>query len=263
MHRSFHAMDFLKTSTDVPTGMEFGTFRTLEALQKKYGDLILCFDNYKRKDKGEFYKANRTKKPDSFYERLERLSRAIRHEYHYAQVQGWEADEVICALVPTFDNCFIYSNDRDMYQLLSEECKVIRSHRGKEWVFDKEDMWEKFHLKPHQWAVYKSLMGDKSDNIPKCKGIGAEWGAELVRKAEYVNPKHFAIDPCMMLAKVLDFANLSKNQRKTWEKFKAQLCVNYELIFLRGSNVKVQPPVEGDMEGYKKELEFTCDETEF
>ena len=49
MHRSFHAMDFLKTSTGVPSGMEYGTLRTLYALSKKYKDLIICLDNGKEK----------------------------------------------------------------------------------------------------------------------------------------------------------------------------------------------------------------------
>ena len=255
-------MDFLKTTTGVPSGMEYGTLRSLNALKRKYTDIIVCLDNGKEKKDHEFYKANRPKRSPEFYKRLKQITGVVKELYSFSERVDTEADTIMHALSLQYNNVFLYTNDKDLHQSITDTVLQIKSHNSKEFIWGPEEVWEKYKVRPDQWALYRSFTGDPSDNIPKCKGFGPTYAAELVREAFHADPGN----PCAGLIAVLDKANLSVKQRRTWTIFQQQLYINYSLIKIPNIKAAVCEAFGGDISEFLTKYEMntlTTDETEF
>lgn len=116
------------------------------------------------------YKAKRKPAPENTYatmklfNRLLCMSKAIQ-----IQVPGYEADDVIAKLARKYvtkHKVHIHSNDADMLQL-----EGVTTDR------------KNFRVPPQWVRLYKSLVGDPSDNIPGIKGFGKKsW--ELLSETE-------------------------------------------------------------------------------
>jgi DNA polymerase-1 len=88
-----------------------------------------------------------------------------------------EADDVIAYMsnilpVNDDDRVFIVSSDKDYLQLISRKVIVYRPIERE--YYTEETVREKFNLDPHNFILYKSLMGDASDALPGIKGLGAK-----------------------------------------------------------------------------------------
>lgn len=130
------------------------------------GAVILVWDgpggNSKRRSIYPEYKLTRNKPDDSFYEsqkmfvELSKFTKAV-----IIQVPGYEGDDVIAKLVTgaltsgmPASEIFVHSNDADLGQLGVPMAR------------------ETFKIPPDQIRMYKTLVGDSSDNIPGLKGFG-------------------------------------------------------------------------------------------
>ena len=79
-----------------------------------------------------------------------------------------EADDIIAYLSSTLptqpeDRVFIVSSDKDYLQLVSDKVIVYRPIEK-----------EKFNVTPHNFLLYKLLMGDNSDGVTGIKGLGSK-----------------------------------------------------------------------------------------
>jgi 5'-3' exonuclease len=88
-----------------------------------------------------------------------------------------EADDVIAYLSSTLptkpeDRAFIVSSDKDYLQLITEKVIVYRPIEKEYYTTD--TVKEKFNVNPHNFLLYKLLMGDNSDGITGIKGLGAK-----------------------------------------------------------------------------------------
>ena len=88
-----------------------------------------------------------------------------------------EADDVIAHLSSTLptkpeDRAFIVSSDKDYLQLVTEKVIVYRPIEKEYYTTD--TVKEKFNVNPHNFLLYKLLMGDNSDGITGIKGLGAK-----------------------------------------------------------------------------------------
>jgi 5'-3' exonuclease len=86
-----------------------------------------------------------------------------------------EADDIIAYLSSTLpqdpnDRIFIVSSDKDYLQLVNKQVIVYSPIIKK--YFTENLVKEKFGLPPHNFILYKVLMGDNSDKIPGIKGLG-------------------------------------------------------------------------------------------
>jgi len=86
-----------------------------------------------------------------------------------------EADDIIAYLSSTLpqdpnDRIFIVSSDKDYLQLVNKQV-IVYSPIVKKY-FTEDLVKEKFGLHPHNFILYKVLMGDNSDKIPGIKGLG-------------------------------------------------------------------------------------------
>jgi DNA polymerase-1 len=86
-----------------------------------------------------------------------------------------EADDVIAYLSSTLptnpeDRVFIVSSDKDYLQLVSKKVIVYRPIEKE--YYTENTVIEKFGVTPHNFLLYKLLMGDNSDGITGIKGLG-------------------------------------------------------------------------------------------
>tara|TARA_R110000824_G_scaffold174912_2_gene353101 strand:- start:2710 stop:3738 length:1029 start_codon:yes stop_codon:yes gene_type:complete len=86
-----------------------------------------------------------------------------------------EADDVIAYLSQTLpqspdDRSFIVSSDKDYLQLIDNNTVVYRPMEKE--FYTEQTVKDKFKITPHNFLLYKLLMGDSSDGINGIKGLG-------------------------------------------------------------------------------------------
>ena len=88
-----------------------------------------------------------------------------------------EADDIIAVLAEKLvekhnSTCFIVSSDKDFLQLVTN--KIILYRPMEKEYYTPKVVEEKLGLLPENFILYKTLLGDNSDNIPGIKGLGAK-----------------------------------------------------------------------------------------
>ena len=82
-----------------------------------------------------------------------------------------EADDVIAYLSSYFqEKVYILSNDRDFLQLVSDKVNVYVPTKKK--MYNPQNLLEEYGIWSENFAIYKAMLGDKSDNIQGIKGMG-------------------------------------------------------------------------------------------
>lgn len=98
-------------------------------------------------------------------------------------IDNMEADDVIGYMVKKLehdknvDEVVLITEDSDYLQLINDKTMVYfpikKQFASTKYVLDR------YHCHPNNFALYKTLDGDKSDNIPKVKGMGDKTFAKL------------------------------------------------------------------------------------
>ena len=88
-----------------------------------------------------------------------------------------EADDIIAVLskklVDKFNStCFIVSSDKDFLQLVTDKIIVYRPIEKE--YYTPKTVKSKYGVIPENFILYKTLLGDNSDNIPGVKGLGVK-----------------------------------------------------------------------------------------
>ncbi len=141
-----------------------------------------------RRIKYDFYKATRGELPTPLIEQFFTL-KTVLEEVGIAQLEmsPYEADDLIGTLSNNWSNsiqnkCFIYSNDRDLLQLLNEHTSQIIAQKTGEIIYSIEHFNNDYGIHPKQWVDVKALLGDTSDNIPGCPGVGEKSAIPLIQQ---------------------------------------------------------------------------------
>lgn len=189
LHRNYHALPKLSTSTGLEVGALYGFLRwILKMLKTQHPDYVaVCFDSpggcVRRKALLPTYKANRDKPDDALVRQLN-LARDLVRQLGLAVVaqEGIEADDLMAFLAREAAKAQVPSvlvtSDKDVYQFLNEWISVWPS--GKDAIKGPEAAMEKFGLAPQFLPDYFALVGDASDNVPGAAGIGPKGAVELV-----------------------------------------------------------------------------------
>ncbi|NGP44781.1 5'-3' exonuclease [Bacillaceae bacterium SIJ1] len=153
-----------------------------------------------RRQTHAFYKASRDELPAPLIEQYE-TTQAILTSLGIEQLTEppYEADDVIGTISKSWTDdarghCFIYSNDKDLFQLLSPTCSQIIAQKKQELVYDIEAFSTEFGITPEHWTDIKALLGDKSDNLPGCRGIGPKSALPLIQRYGTVENLYAEID---------------------------------------------------------------------
>lgn len=191
-HRAFYALPPMNNAEGLPTNAVFGFTRMLLKLIKdeKPDFLAVAFDLKAptfRHQEYLAYKGTRDKTPDELIPQFE-LVREVLEAFRIPMFmkEGYEADDLLGTLAKTGErqghNVTVVTGDRDAFQLVSENIRVMYNKKG---ITDIEDFTlakvrEKYGIEPLQLIDAKGLMGDTSDNIPGVPGIGEKTALALI-----------------------------------------------------------------------------------
>ncbi|MEE1234160.1 MAG: DNA polymerase I [Bacteroidaceae bacterium] len=135
------------------------------------------------------YKAQREATPESIRFAVPHI-KEILAAYHIPvlEVAGFEADDVIGTLACQADarqiRTYLMTPDKDYGQLVTENVSIYRPSIGKNGaeIMGPEQVMAKWGLShPSQVIDMLGLMGDASDNIPGCPGVGEKTAMKLIQ----------------------------------------------------------------------------------
>jgi DNA polymerase-1 len=181
------------TSAGEPTHAVYGFTNMILAVWKELEPdyFIVTFDlgdTFRHQMYGD-YKATREKMPDDLRTQIERIEQLVKaFNMPVFTKEGYEADDLLGTLANQAAargiEAFIVTGDRDAFQLVAPNIKVIisgRSFSDRE-VYDEARVEERYGVPPKKLIELKGLTGDSSDNIPGVKGIGEKGGAKLIQQ---------------------------------------------------------------------------------
>lgn len=137
------------------------------------------------------YKANRvdyskTPEEENPFSQLDDVYYALDFlKIKHTETTSCETDDLIAGYALTFgkeNEIIISSFDSDFFQLITDNVSVLRYRGDKTVICTPEYIKEKFGISPEQYADFKSLTGDKSDNIRGADKVGPKTAALLLNE---------------------------------------------------------------------------------
>ena len=231
------------------TSAILGFINTLEDVIKKEKPthLGIAFDPKGptfRHEAYEQYKAQREETPEVIRESVPVIKEFIKaYNIPIFEVPGYEADDVIGTLAKQAEKrgiiTYMMTPDKDYGQLVSDTTFIYRPKYGdKEYeVMGVERVKEKFGIENTLQVIdLLGLMGDSSDNIPGCPGVGEKTAQKLIAQFESIE-------------------NLLDNTEELKGALKTKVEENKEKIMFSKflATIKTNVPIELDMESLKRE----------
>ncbi len=218
-----------------------GTVGFIGALLKmirmvKPSHVLVVFDGEcgnPRKDLDEDYKANRPDYRDMPedeipFSQLPDIFRALEQlGIRYAETRCCEADDWMAGYCLKYGNTMqvvVASMDSDLFQLITENVRILRYRGDNSILCDGAYIQEKLGIFPSQYADFKSLTGDSSDNIRGASHVGPKTAAALLRQFPDLE------------SLIAGWERIAKPSVRTSIRQQAQhLRLNYQLIKLTGA----------------------------
>ena len=180
-------------SKGMNTSAIFGFVNTLEEVLNKENPthIGVAFDPAGKTFRHELYppyKAQREETPEDIRRSVPIIKDIIRaYRIPILEVPGFEADDVIGTLARQADEtgvfCYMMTPDKDYAQLVTEHVNIYRPRLGDKdtEILTPEKVCEKYEFTtPLQMIDLLGLMGDASDNIPGCPGVGEKTAKKLI-----------------------------------------------------------------------------------
>ena len=195
MYRAYYGMSAggnpTANSKGLFTNAIYGFARMMNNLiMDEYDAILVAFDAGKktfRHDMMEDYKAGRSPMPDEFRMQISYIKEFL----DIMRIKRWEqdlyeADDIIGTMAKKAEEAGyhvdIYSSDKDLLQLISENTTVHMTKKGFSELedFTPEHFLETYGIPYTEWVDLKALMGDKSDNLAGVPGISEKTGVKLL-----------------------------------------------------------------------------------
>ena len=161
--------------------------------------LVVLFDGEHENARSELnadYKANRvdysqTPEEENPFSQLPDVYAALDYlGIKSAETETCETDDWVAGYALTYGQeakITISSFDSDFFQLITDNVSVLR-YRGDSTVICTPDyIKNKFNIEPKQYADFKSMIGDASDNIKGADKVGPKTAAYLLNKFGTLN----------------------------------------------------------------------------
>ena len=267
IYRAYYA--FIKNprinSKGFNTSAILGFVNTLEDVLKKENPthIGVAFDPSGptfRHEAYEQYKAQREETPEAIRLSVPIIKDIIRaYRIPILEVAGYEADDVIGTLATKAGQqgitTYMMTPDKDYGQLVTEHVFMYRPKYGdKEFeVMDIEQVKAKFDIQsPSQVIDMLGLMGDASDNIPGCPGVGEKTAQKLI--AEFGNIENL-LEHTDQLKGALKTKVETNREMITFSKFLATIKTDVPIELDMSALVREQPDEEA-LRKIFEELEF-------
>ena len=176
------------------TSAIFGFVITLDDLLRQVNPthVAVAFDpkgGTFRHEAYEQYKAQRQETPEDIRYAVPYIKKILAAmNIPQLEVAGFEADDVIGTLAHRFadeDNTvYMATPDKDYGQLVTDHALMFRPrHKGGFETMGPKEVCEKYGIEsPQQVIDLLALMGDSSDNIPGCPGVGEKTAVKLLQQ---------------------------------------------------------------------------------
>lgn len=170
----------------------FGFFRNLHWILQHYKPnyLFAAMDSKTKTFRHQMYneyKATRNKTPDDLHAQIPWIDDILKAlGIPVLQCDGYEADDIIATVARLCKeqnrNCKILSGDKDLMQLVTENCQILKPETGGQtWkLTGPEGVEAEWGVKPEQLLDLLSLYGDTADNVPGVRGVGVKTAAKLL-----------------------------------------------------------------------------------
>ncbi len=197
IYRSFYA--FIRNprvnSKGFNTSAIFGFINTLEEVLRKENPshIAVAFDPPGltfRHEEFEQYKAQREKTPEDIKLSVPIIKQIIEaYNIDILEVAGYEADDVVGTIAKRANkdefDVYMMTSDKDYAQLTEEHIFIYKPRLGNNDVeiLNDKSVMEKYNFThPTQMIDLLGLMGDASDNIPGCPGVGPKTADKLIEE---------------------------------------------------------------------------------
>ena len=251
IYRAYYA--FIKNprinSKGFNTSAILGFVNTLEEVLKKENPthIGVAFDPPGptfRHEAFEQYKAQREETPEAIRLSVPIIKDIIKaYRIPILEVAGYEADDVIGTLATEAGNqgitTYMMTPDKDYGQLVTDHLFMYRPKYGdKEFeVMGVEQVKAKFDIQsPAQVIDMLGLMGDSSDNIPGCPGVGEKTAQKLI--AEFGS-----------IENLLEHTDQLKGALKTKVETNREMIIFSKFL----ATIKVDVPIRLDMNSLVRE----------
>ena len=235
-------------SKGLNTSAILGFVNTLEEVLKKENPthIGVAFDPSGptfRHEAFEAYKAQREETPEDIRRSVPIIKEIIRaYRIPILEVSGFEADDVIGTLATQASQMgittYMMTPDKDYGQLVKENVYMYRpKHSGGFEVMGIDEVKAKFDIENTQQVIdMLGLMGDSSDNIPGCPGVGEKTAQKLISEFGSIE-------------------NLLEHTDQLKGALKKKVEENKEMILFSKflATIKTDGPIQLDMESLKRE----------
>jgi len=252
-------------SKGLNTSAMLGFTNTLVQLleTEKPGYIGVVFDVSKPTFRHEMfpaYKANRQEMPEDLRKSIPYIRNIIKaFNIPIIELEGFEADDVIGTLAKKAEQkgftTYMMTPDKDYAQLVSGNIlmyKPGRSGNDNE-IWGPEEVKENYGIEsPLQMIDILGLMGDASDNIPGCPGIGPKTAEKLIADYGSIDGLYLHID------------DLKGKQKENLIEFEQQVRLSRVLatiildvpIEFEKEKLRMEEPNQTELKNLFDELEF-------
>lgn len=267
IYRSYYA--FIKNprvnSKGLNTSAIFGFINTLEEVLKKENPshIAVAFDPAGptfRHEAYEKYKAQRQETPEDIRIAVPIIKKIISaYNIKILEIAGFEADDVIGTVAKQAEkedmDVYMMTPDKDYGQLTSERIFMYKpkfAGNGFD-ILDSKAIMEKYNLSsPLLMIDLLGLMGDASDNIPGCPGVGAKTAEKLI--SDYGIIENILENTSKIKGTLKDKLETNKEQI-LFSKFLATIKIDVPFDFKK-EEFERKPIDEEKIENLFEELEF-------
>ncbi len=189
IHRAFHAIRGLATSTGLPTNAAYGFARMLIKLihNRQPAYAAMFFDSKGPTFRHEIYakyKANRPPMPEEMAVQIPYI-KAITEGFNIPIIEekGYEADDLIGTYARIAENAGFFvimvTGDKDFIQLITDNCIIWDPM--KDIHIDRDSVRETHGIEPRQMVDVLGFAGDTADNIPGVPGVGQKTATNFLK----------------------------------------------------------------------------------
>ena len=251
-------------SKGLNTSAIFGFINTLEDVLKreKPTHIAVAFDpNGKtfRHEAFEQYKAQREATPEDIRLAIPIIKNLIKaYNIPALEVPGYEADDVIGTMAKKAEQAgfevFMLTPDKDYGQLVSNHIFMYRpKHTGGFEVMGPDEVKAKYELHSHEQVIdLLGLMGDTSDNIPGCPGVGEKTAVKLLKEFGSIDA---LLERTNELKGALKTKIEENKEQIIFSRFLATIKIDVPVDFDEKS-LELEPRNETELRALFDELEF-------
>lgn len=251
-------------SKGLNTSAIFGFVNILEDVLKREepSHIAVAFDPPGptfRHDAYEAYKAQRESTPEDIKLSVPFIKKIISaYNIPMLEVPGFEADDVIGTISKKAEKAgfdvFMLTPDKDYGQLVSDHIFMYRPrHNGGYEIMGPAEIKAKYDLDSHEQVIdLLGLMGDSSDNIPGCPGVGEKTAVKLLKEFGSIENLLTRTEELKGALKTKVEENI---EQINFSKFLATIKTDVPVAFDEKS-LLVEPVNETELKALFDELEF-------